>query len=143
MNKYLYYENKVCFIIESLSKKYNCSIQIADNTFSNACIISLDNRYIVFVSSKLDKRLLPLTILHEFGHIYYKTIKKNPKKYNYFSETLSNFYAIKKLLFSFPFYKRIILIFLTFFSEKKLYKYFINNTNMGGNVIYEKLFTNE
>ncbi len=143
MNKYLYYENKIYDKIELLSKKYECSIQFVSNIPANACIINFENRYLIFVSNKLDKRLLPLTILHEFGHIRFKTIRNNPKKYNYFIELLSNLYAINKLIFMFPLPKKIILILLTFFREKSLYNYFIKNTKVGGSKIYEKLSKNK
>ena len=143
MNKYLYYENRIYNKIELLSKKYKCSIQFVNNIPANACIINFENRYLIFASNKLDKRLLPLTILHEFGHIRFKTIRNNPKKYNYFIELLSNLYAINKLIFMFPLSKKIILILLTFFREKSLYNYFINNTKVGGCDIYEKLSKNQ
>ena len=143
MNKYLYYENEVCDLIKKLNEKYRSSIQLVDNLPANACVVNYENKYIIFVSNKLDKKLLPLTILHEFGHIYFNTIRSNPKKHNYFIELLSNLYAINKLLFIFPIYKRIILFLLSIFSEKKLYKYYIKNTCIGGKKLYEQILENK
>lgn len=140
MNKYLYYENKICKLIEKYNEKYNCAIQLVENLPANACILKYDNKHLIFVSKRLDKKLLPLTILHEFGHIHFKTIRKDPKKYNYFIELLSNIYAINRLFFSFSLGNRIILFFLLFTSEKKLYNYYLKNTKIGGEHLYEQLF---
>ena len=130
MNKYIYCKNRITNLINKLEKKYNCSIQYVDNLSANACIIQFENKYIIFVSKNLQKELLPLTLLHEFGHIRFNTIRKNPKMYNYFIELLSNLYALNRLLFIYPIYKRLFLICLAFYSEKKLYNYYIKNTNI-------------
>ena len=139
MNKYLSYENRIIKKVFSLSEKYKCSFQYVDNIPANACIIHFEDSYIIFISKRLNKKLLPLTILHEFGHIYFKTIKTNPKKYNYFVELLSNIYAINKLLFMFPIMEKIKILLLTFISEKKLYKYYVENTKVEGELLYEKI----
>ena len=143
MSKSLYYENKIVSKIETLSSKYNCSLQLVDKLQANACIINYDNKFIIFVSEKLERKLLPLTLLHEFGHIYFKTFRHNPKKYNYFIELLSNLYAIRKLSFCFPLHKRIVLRLLSIISEEKLYVYYKKHTQIGGNIIYEQIFKNQ
>ena len=142
MNKYLSYENRIINSISHLCQKWECQLQFVPNLPANACIVRYDNRYIIFISDKLDKRLLPLSLFHEFGHIKYNTIKKNPKKNNYFIELISNLYAINRLLFIFPFHSKIMLIFLSFISEKKMYRYFVNKTKVGGKILYEKIFKN-
>ena len=140
MNKYLYYENKLFNKINKKSIKYKCKIQLVDNLSANACVLKYNDQYLIYVSKKLNKKLLSLVILHEFGQIYCKTINTNPKKYNCIIEFLSNFYALCNLLFLFSFFKKLNLIFLVFFSEKKLYKYYFDNIKIGGTLLYEKIF---
>lgn len=143
MNRYISYENRIYEKIKRLMDKYNCSIQFVDKLSANACVIKFDEKYLIFVSNMLDKKILPLSLLHEIGHIHYKTIRDNPKKYNYFIELLSNLYAINRLMFSFPFVKRVKLLILAFYKETNLYNYYVNNTKIGGNIIYGKISKNK
>lgn len=142
MNKSISYEKKIVKKIKSITAKYKCDYQLVDNLNANGCILNFENKFIIFISNKLDHKLLPLTILHELGHIHFNTFRSNPKKYNYFIELLSNLYAANRLLFTFNIFKGIKLIILSFISEKKLYSYYINNTIMEGNEIYEQILKN-
>ncbi len=143
MSKYIFWKKKIINKINKLSTKYDCEIQVVSSLQANACVVKIGKKYFIFVSEKIEKKILPLTLFHEFGHIKFNTINTCPQKYNYFNEMLSNLYAFFKLSFQFSFHQKLKLLTLTIFSEKKLYEYFKTNNILGGDYIYEKIFTNK
>ena len=143
MKKYLSWKRKIINKLEKKQIKYNFDLQLVNNINANGCVILFDKKYLIFINEKVDNKLLPLVILHEIGHIKFKTLLKNPKKYSYWRETLSNIYAISNLLFLFNFIQKLKILFLTIVSEDKLYNFFVNNNKLGGNYIYEWISNNQ
>ena len=137
MNKFIYWRKKILKKITCFLIKYNCDIQFVNNLTANACVIKFEKKYIIFISNKVDKNLYPIIFFHEIGHIIFKTINTDPKKYHYISETISNIYAICQLCFIFKFHQNVKMLFWAIFSERKLYDYFKKVNMVGGDFIYE------
>lgn len=142
MNKYIYWKNVINNELSNQFKNYNCVVQFDDNVNGNAYLVKYEKKHIIFVSSRINKKLYPLVLFHELGHLKFNTLNSNPKEYNYITETLSNLYALFHLLFLFKFKQKIIMIILAIISERKLYNYFAKNNAIGGDFIYENFFTN-
>ena len=62
MSKFISWKKIVINEFYKLKNKYNCDVQFISNLHANACIIKLEEKYIIFVSNKLDKRILPLSL---------------------------------------------------------------------------------
>lgn len=143
MNKSLFWKkNKLINKFQNLQKKYKFKIELVDNLTANACIINFDKEFLIFINKNISKNLVPLVILHEIGHIKFKTLSNNPKKYSYLKETTANLYAIYNLLYLFNIKEKLKLVYLTIKSEKELYKFFNKKNYLGGNFIYEHLLNN-
>lgn len=140
MSRSLYWKkNKLISIFIKLKLKYKYKVQKVSGIPANACIIKYDEGYLIFVNEKIPSSIIPLVLLHEIGHIKFKTLNENPQKYSYFKETTANVYAIWHLLWLFEFKQKIKILYLTIVSEKRLYEYFKETNVVKGDFLYEEL----
>lgn len=110
----------------NLKKKFNCSIQIVNNSGFNCCgaTIKLNQRYIIFLNEKLSEKYRTVCFLHEISHIQLGFLgKKYEKKSgNYITERIVNMNMIIRNKNIWPPGKLFQFILLSIFSEKLLYK---------------------
>ena len=144
MNKSLYWKkNKLISTFAKLQKKYKYKVEKVSGMNANACVIKYDNEYLILINNTTPNSIMPLVVLHEIGHIKFRTLNEKPQKYSYFKETSANLYAVSKLLHIFKFKQKIKILYLTITSEKELYKYFKKNNTVKGDFLYEQFTKNE
>lgn len=122
----------VDYYIENMIKKYNISIDYVEENqvCANAAIIVYQKKYYIYISKKLEDRLLLLVFFHELAHIRTNTIDDNYIKYNTIKEMIANVYAlimIKPFIPKTDFYIYLVLAVL---SEKLLFKRFAKKNNL-------------
>jgi hypothetical protein len=82
--------------INKLIKKNKIVLEFVDERKlnSNAAIFNFNSINYIFISKNLDNRLLLLVFMHEYAHIKTKILNYNKFKYNRFTETIVNLFAL-------------------------------------------------